>query len=177
METNTQFFGIMVRNCEIILIPKGLTAMIQSEPMEYPDEILAGDMLPTDPTQLLNQMKVPFIQISLIWKDFFLQQILHTSLGEIANLHIILGENEGIHDEDCKRLAQLHSQYTPELQVLNISRAVDAAKRGFIPDIPEDIRQRCEKYKWPKFMQPKFIKKGINTNKPFINVWYGTGVT
>ncbi|KAI5286514.1 hypothetical protein KEM54_006730, partial [Ascosphaera aggregata] len=74
--------------------------------------------------------------------SFFVTYMKHDHLPEIAHAHLALADflDEGVYNNKCMRLAELHSA------------AVDYNKTGIPANMPPALRPR----KWPHFMEKRF---------------------
>lgn len=90
--------------------------------------------------------------------DFFVKNVMNSSLGRIANMHLALCDflEEGIFDERCKKLAEAQSI------------AVDFPKTGQVPKIPSDVPELIAKYGSPDFME----KKDSYQSKELLGILY-----
>jgi RNA-dependent RNA polymerase len=75
--------------------------------------------------------------------DFFVTYMKNDSLGQIAHAHLAQADlqSDGVNDEKCLSLAELHS------------KAVDFPKSGLPAEMTRELRPR----KWPHFMEKKHL--------------------
>ncbi|CAN9278218.1 unnamed protein product [Alternaria alternata] len=91
--------------------------------------------------------------------DFFVTYMKNDSLGQIAHAHLAQADfqSDGVNDEKCLALAELHS------------KAVDFPKSG----LPAEMTRELRPWKWPHFMEKKHVPENrIYRSKKILGMLY-----
>ncbi|KAG9187748.1 RNA-dependent RNA polymerase [Alternaria panax] len=91
--------------------------------------------------------------------EFFVMYMKNDSLGQIAHAHLAQADfqADGVKDEKCLKLAELHS------------KAVDFPKSG----LPAEMSNELRPWKWPHFMEKKYLSEDrIYHSKKILGMLY-----